>query len=145
MRQKATVTSVKGNTAVVKAERASMCDGCHKKGCADGCSMYSIFGGDKNFSAVADNTFGAVEGSKVYVETSDKSVLFSAFIVFVLPLVLSFGLYFIAKNFLTEEQSIIIALSSFVLYFAVLTIYEKLTKEKKPKLKIVSYADSDEA
>ena len=145
MQQKAIVMSIKGNTAVVKAERASMCDGCHKKGCADGCSMYSIFGGDKNFSAVADNSFGAEIGRAVVVETSDGNVLLSAFIVFLLPLILAFGVHFVSRNFLTEEQSIIVALAVFALYFTVLSIVEKLTKEKRPKLKIIAYADEDAA
>ncbi len=145
MRQKATVVSTDGKKAVVKVERASMCDGCHKKGCADGCSMYSIFGGDKNFSAVADNSFGATEGSVVFIETSDNKVLLSAFVVFMLPLILSFGCYFIIKNFFTEEQSLIIALSLFALYFVILSIVEKAKKKKNPELKIVSYANERDA
>lgn len=145
MQQTATVMSKKGNTAVVKAERASMCDGCHKKGCADGCSMYSIFGGDKNFSAVADNSFGAEVGKRVIVETSDGNVLFSAFIVFLLPLILAFGIYFTLGSFFTEEQSIIVALAVFAVYFVILSVVEKFTKEKRPKLKIVAYADQTDA
>ena len=145
MQQKATVVSRKENTAVVKAERASMCDGCHKKGCADGCSMYSIFGGDKNFSAVADNSFGAEIGRSVIVEASDGNVLLSAFIVFLLPLILAFGIYFVARSFFTEEQSIIVALAVFALYFVSLSVIERLTKEKRPKLKIVAYADENVA
>lgn len=145
MRQSATVVSTNGKTAVVKAQRASMCDGCHKKGCSDGCSMYSIFGGDKNFSAVAENSIGAAEGSRVIVETSDRSVLFSAFLVFFLPLVLAFGVYFVCSSFFTEEQSIIAALVSFVFYFLILGIYERVTKNKRPKLKIISYANENDA
>lgn len=141
MRQSATVISTMDKTAVVTAERASMCDGCHKKGCADGCSMYSIFGGDKNFSAVADNSFGAPIGSRVIVETADRSVLLSAFLVFMLPLLLSFAAYFICKNYIAEEQSIIIALSVFALYFLVLGITERICKNKKPSLRIVAYAE----
>ncbi len=143
MKQSATVISTSGNIAVVTAERASMCDGCHKKGCSDGCSMYSIFGGDKNFSAEADNSFGADEGSRVIVEATDKSIFFSAFIVFLLPLIVSFAAYFIFRNWLSEEYSIIIALSVFVVYFAVLGIYERTAKAKKPKLKIIGYAEEN--
>lgn len=143
MRQSATVTSVSGNNAVVTAERASMCDGCHKKGCADGCAMYSIFGGDKNFSAIADNTFGAPIGSKVIVETSDRSVLASAFLVFFLPLLFAFAAYLISSRFITEEQSIICALAVFAVYFLILGIFEKINKNRKPKLKIVAYNENN--
>ncbi len=139
MRQKAVVDSVTDEKrALVRVERASMCDGCHKKRCGDSCAIYSVFGGDRSFSAVSQNDLGAMPGDTVIVETADRSVLFSSFIVFILPLVLMFAIYAVGARFLSERGSVLLAFAAFALYFAVITVVEKLRKPKnKPKLKIV--------
>ena len=138
MKQLAKVLSVDGKNATVHAERSTMCEGCHAKNCGAECSMYKIFGGSKSFEAKAQNTAGAVPGDTVTVETSDAEVNISAFIVFILPIIIGFGAYAAARTFLSETFSIIAAFGVFVLYFAALAIIEKTRKNAVPKLKITS-------
>lgn len=136
LKQKATVVSVDGKYAIVSVMRSSMCDGCHKNSCEGGCSMYKIFGADKRFEARAKNAVGASTGDKVQVEASDRSVLFSAFIVFILPIVLATAVYLISSMFVEAPNDILIATAVFFVYFGVLAVFEKFKSKKETKFVI---------
>ena len=142
MRQKATVISTDGDYATVKADRSSMCDGCHKSGCSDNCALYKIFGAKTEFEAVALNRAGARVGDMVYVEASDKSVNMSALIVFILPIVIAAAVYFALYFVKSESLRILFAVLSFVLYFAVLSLVERLGKNKRARLCITEIIDA---
>ena len=136
MKQKATVVSDEGKYAKVRVDRSSMCDGCHKEGCSDGCALYRMFGAKTEFEAYAVNKVKAAKGDLVYVETADKNVNISALIVFLIPIVLAALVYF-AFSFLKEESvRILCAVASFVVYFAVLAVVERFRKNKTPKLSV---------
>lgn len=144
MKQTATVVEDSGDFAVIKVERSSMCDGCHKKGCDGGCSIYSVFGGDKSFTAEALNRAGAKKGDTVVVETSDKNVYLSSFLVFILPLILGFVTYSLINGFFGEHIAVLCAVGVFAVYFVVLSLFEKLGKKSSSsKLVIVSIENKD--
>ena len=136
MKQNAFVISADGKYAVVRVDRKSMCDGCHKSGCSDGCALYKIFGAKSEFEAEAVNKAGAAAGDKVIVEASDKTVNLGAFFVFILPIIFAVAVYFISSLFFAEEIRILAAVISFFLYFAVLAVIEKARKNKTPRLTI---------
>lgn len=138
MKQKAKVTEVMGNIVKVKADRSTMCEGCHAKGCGSECSMYKIFGANKSFEAKAENLAGAKVGDTVTVEIRDSAVNISAFFVFILPLIIGFAAYAVAKMFLSEQMSIVSAFGAFALYFGVLALTERIRKKAVPKLKVTS-------
>ena len=100
--------------------------------------MYKIFGGNKSFEAKAENLAGAKLGDTVTVETADSAVNISAFFVFILPLIIGFAVYAVAKLFLSEQMSIVSAFGAFALYFGVLALTERIRKNAVPKLKVTS-------
>ena len=105
MKQKAKVTEVMGNIVKVKADRSTMCEGCHAKGCGSECSMYKIFGANKSFEAKAENLAGAKVGDTVTVETRDSAVNISAFFVFARELESFFinNLFIKPQDFISRE------------------------------------------
>jgi len=136
MKQKATVVSTDGKYAVVKVDRTSMCDGCHKSGCSDGCALYKIFGAKSEFEAKCLNEAGASTGDIVWVEASDASVNISAFFVFMLPVIVAGLVYCISSRFADEIYRIIASVVSFVVYFAILVVIERVKKDKANRLVI---------
>ena len=145
MKQKATVINTDGDFATVKVDRVSMCDGCHKQGCADGCALYKIFGAKAEFEAAAVNSAKAKAGDLVYVELSDGAVNLNAFFVFLLPVIIAAAVYFALFFVKSEAPRIIGAVVSFILYFAVLAILEKRKKNKPVKLVITSVVTENDS
>ena len=82
MRQKATVESVRPDgTATLLVRRQSACSGdCHQCG---GCGAVG-----QTLRICADNPIGAQAGEIVFVESSGKTVLSAAVLVYLVPLVL---------------------------------------------------------
>lgn len=140
MKQKATVVAIGGKYAKIKVDRSSMCDGCHKSGCSDGCALYKIFGAKSEFTSDAVNRAGAKVGDRVVVETPDSTVNINAFFVFLLPVLVAAAVYFATAFIEAEQYRIISAVASFALYFVVLAIVEKKRK-KAPKIVVTEITD----
>ncbi len=138
MKQKATVVATDGKFAKIKVDRTSMCDGCHKSGCSDGCALYKIFGAKSEFTSDALNRAGAKTGDRVTVETPDTTVNLSAFFVFLLPVIIAAAVYFLTYFIPGEQYRVLLAFASFVIYFAALAIVEKKRKSKAPKIVVTS-------
>ena len=136
MKQNAKVVGTNGRYARIKVDRTSMCDGCHKEGCSDGCAMYKMFGAKTAFEADAVNLVSASVGDLVVVEASDGTVNLNAFFVFIMPIVIAVGVYFASFFLKNEAYRIIAAFASFMIYFAVLAAAEKIRKNKTPRLSI---------
>lgn len=100
MQTKGTVTAISGAYAEVEVRRRVMCDGCpndpsNPDSCGHACAMGSLLGDRKNMTVRVKNSMNAVPGDTVVLESPDSTVLFSAFLFFILPLVLAaagFGL-----------------------------------------------------
>ncbi|MBQ7715864.1 MAG: SoxR reducing system RseC family protein [Clostridia bacterium] len=141
MKQKARVVSVDKDRATVEVQRKTMCDGCHKSECGDGCSLYKIFGGDSSFRAEALNSAGANTGDLVYVEATDASVNLSAFFVFLLPVILAVCAYLVTSFISEEGIRLAVCGAVFALYFVVLAVVEKARKKRAPKMRVTEVID----
>lgn len=144
MKQKATVVEKSDNVTVVRVSRKTMCDGCGRESCSGDCTALKLFGKSSEFEARAENSLGAEVGDTVTVETPDSVVNLSALLVFIVPIAIAFSTYFVMRFFLGEQISVLLAFSSLVLYFALLSFLEKRKKDLKPKLRITEIVESDE-
>ncbi len=85
-----TVVKILGDTAVVKVPRASACG--HDCGECRLCDNPDI-------EAVVLNPIGAKEGDRVKINQSTSKILFSAFIIYILPIIGAFLLYALIISF----------------------------------------------
>ena len=97
MKNEAKVISVDGEFAVVEVQRVSACEGCHKYEEGKGCSVCTLMGGDRSFSAKASNSIGAKVGDRVFIESRTTRVMLYACLVFILPIAVSILGYAIAS------------------------------------------------
>ena len=97
METKATVISTEGEYAIVRADRKSACDGCHKQKDGGGCAMCTILGDKKALDTRAKNPVGAKPGDSVLLATESRRVIGYAALVFLLPLVLGMLFYQVGR------------------------------------------------
>ena len=126
MKTNARVISVESSFAIVEVQRTSACDGCHKKEDGKDCSVCSLMGGERSFSARADNSIGAEVGDQVLIETATGRVMWYAVLVFLLPLLVA-GITLAISSMLgaTSLVSAIIAILGFLICFVGLFFYSK--------------------
>ncbi|MBD3378125.1 hypothetical protein GF406_24055 [candidate division KSB1 bacterium] len=94
MQEKGIITSVGPNDkAMVKLVRDKKCQGCHA------CDLF----GDGSASIRAVNGIDAKPGDVVEVNIGSDKVLFSSFIVFLLPILLMIVGYFIGDQFFSPQ------------------------------------------
>jgi len=102
MKQTGVVIEIIGNLAKVECDRQSACDMCENASvCTEKC---------KKVYATAENTVNAEIGDFVEIETESKRVLKNAFIVFFLPVILSFVAYFVTERFFGSTPATIVTL-----------------------------------
>ena len=146
MLTKAKVLSIDNKVATVEVERKSACDGCHKNETGEGCSICSLTGGNRKFSAKALNNVGAEVGDTVEITSASSRVLFYSVLVFVLPVVIGIAFYFIAEAlFHTELYNYLALVLGFVLSFAFVWIYSKKISDKRCDIEIVRVIGSDDS
>lgn len=117
MRAEGIVKKVSGDCCEVVVRRKTACgDNCAS--CGGACKM--------NFQQVtAKNPVGAKLGDSVVIETESKKVLFSAFLVYILPiLVFLVSYYFIQINFKDSLAGGIAAVLT-VIAFGITVIYDR--------------------
>lgn len=119
MRAEGVVESVADDKmAVVSIKRDTAC-GETCAGCGANCNM-------RNNSLTAINLIGAETGDRVFVEMHTKTVLKSAFVVYILPLVLFFLGYFASDFFGGSEMiSAVCGGVLFVISFVLLHFFDK--------------------
>ncbi|MEE0970677.1 MAG: SoxR reducing system RseC family protein [Clostridia bacterium] len=136
MKVKATVKDINYKYAIVESRRYSACEGCHKSN--DGCSVCSLLGSDKVISVKVKNTLNANIGDEVEIESDTKTVVFYAFIVFFLPIVMMIAIYFISSLYTKSEfLRCILALSGLAFAFFGLWLYSKFNVSKRCDSRIV--------
>ena len=143
MRTEAIVTETDHKTAIVKINRKSACDGCHKTTDGSGCSVCSLLGADSEFTSRAKNDVGARVGDRVIVETASSRVLFYAILVFLLPLLVTLACWGISTLF-TESTlyQFLFALVGFIGTFVGVWIYSERVRKNKQDIIIVSVVQS---
>ena len=135
MQTKGTVTAIDGDYANVEVRRRAMCDGCPNDhsgadACGHTCAMSSLLGDRKNMTVRVKNTQNAAPGDTVVLESAERTVLLSAFLFFMLPLILAAAGYFVAGAlFATDAASWIGAGAGFVLAFAFSAIAERRARK----------------
>lgn len=144
MTAKGTVLSVDKDRALVEVRRRAMCDGCPNDpsspdSCGHSCAMGAILGDRKNMTVSVKNTLDAHPGDTVELESPDRTVLTSAFLVFILPLILAFAGYFAADRLTsTEYIPYIAAAIGFAAGFLVCAITERKAKKSESNIKMKS-------
>lgn len=145
MTQIATVTKIFDNMAEIEVSRKAMCDGCHKTSCGQGCPMSGIFSSGKSMSAIAENKVDAKVGDTVEIETSDKEVLTTAVIVFLIPIICGFVFFSVASLFnLSSHFVAAVAVMGFIIPFPFFKLVEVKSKKKGTKIVITKVISSQQ-
>ena len=137
MKNEAKVIVTDGIYATVEVERSSACEGCHKSEDGQGCSVCTLMGGNRKFSAKAYNKKGACVGDRVVIESRTERVMLYAILVFLLPIVIAI-LSFFAVSLVTESSAwqTLGAAIGFVLSFFGLFIYSRAVQKKRCDIEI---------
>ena len=146
MRQRAKVREIHGPYATVEVARSTMCEGCEKSGgCGGHCAISGIVGDSRSMTARALNSVGAVVGDTVEVESSERVVLGSAALVFLVPLAVCALFFFLGTRlFGSEGAGVGAAGAGFVLAFVCIGLIDKRLARRAPSIRIVDrIADSD--
>lgn len=135
MQTKGTVVSISGSYAEVEVRRRVMCDGCpndpnNPDSCGHACAMGSLLGDKKNMTVRVKNSAGAQCGDTVILESPDRTVLFSAFLFFILPLVLA-AIGFAVGNALSGSEGVRwgCALVAFILAYVIAALAERRARK----------------
>lgn len=83
------------------------------------------------------NTLGAKCGDKVEVESDTGKILFSAFLLYIVPLIILISVYLIANMFAKEIYSIILSVIAFFLSFLGIRNYGKKFKNETTLIRIL--------
>lgn len=121
MKEFATVESTQGEFAIVTVKRSTACgDSCET--CPSRCNTRSN-------KIKVRNPIGAVLGDRVVIEMETSKVLKSAFLVYILPLIMFFVGYIIGEVYkMSETKSVICALSLFTLTYIILSLIDRVRK-----------------
>lgn len=141
----AKVIETKGNRAVVEVKRKSACEGCHKMTTGEGCSVCSLLGSDKRFTAKADNRIGARVGDTVEVRSATSRVLMYSALVFLLPVLVGILFYILSGYIFDLELYRYLFLGGgFALCFLGIWLYSKFVISKRCDVEIVRVCSSEE-
>ena len=140
MKTLATVVEIEQeNIAVVSVARHAACDGCHKNAEGKGCSVCTLLGGNREARARALNTAGAAIGDTVEVESRTGRMLLYAALVFLLPVVMALGGYFLGAALLEGAYGApATAAAAFLLTFAAIWLFSRLVISKRIDVEIVA-------
>ena len=123
MREIGVVESTNGVVAIVSVKRSTACG----DSCAT-CSSQCRVRGNK---ITVGNKIGAMPGDLVAIEMKTSTVLRSAFLVYILPILMLFAGYFVTEYKTgSETKSLIAGLLAFGVAFIFLLIWDKINKEK---------------
>ncbi len=118
MREIGQVVAISGDRAVIEVQRASAC-GENCAHCMGGCMP-------TRHRAVVKNPLGAAVGDRVKIEAKDKAIIRSAFLVYIVPILISFLTYGLAQGFGAQEVgSMCAGLFGLVLSFCILNRLDK--------------------
>ncbi|MBQ8341428.1 MAG: SoxR reducing system RseC family protein [Clostridia bacterium] len=102
------------NIATVSVARHAACDGCHKNADGTGCSVCTLLGGNREARAKALNTAGAAVGDTVEVESRTGRMLAYAALLFLLPVLLALGSYFLTLH-LSHREGLALGMAALAL------------------------------
>ncbi len=123
MTERGVVAKVRKGKATVRFDRKSACDQCH---------MCAVTRDGMKVEIVIDNKLGANVGDFVEVEMSEKFVLTSAVIVYLIPLALT-AIGVGVGSVLSELVQILLSIGGLVLGFVIAFLIDKFYVRKRPK------------
>ncbi len=142
MKTVATVIATDGRIATVETERTSACEGCHKNADGKSCSVCSLVGGERKFTARAYNEIGAKVGDRVMIESRTERVIWYAVLVFVLPLLVALLGYAVAAVFsVSDAWCVVCALIGFVGSFIGLWFYSGHVQKRRCDIVITEISE----
>lgn len=122
MREDGIVVSIENGVCGVRVRRKTAC-GENCASCSGACSA-------REHICMAKNVVGAKIGDKVVLETDSKSVLKSAFLVYILPL-LAFLAFFAAVSLrFSQTLSALSGAACMLAVFAVMRLYDRRHREE---------------
>jgi len=124
MTQQAIVLNIDSTegSAVVEVTRQSSCGG--DCGSCKGCTHP-----EQTIRVKAGNAIGAAPGDRVLIETETKKVFVSAYMAYILPLLLMFAFYFLPFGS-SEGIKILLSFCGLALGVAICRLYSKRLSEK---------------
>lgn len=131
MKERAKVIEKRDGQSLVQIIRTSACSHCDEK-----CMLAEDSHEMEEMEVVVNDPIGAEVGSMVELEMGTKPILFSAFVVYLLPLVAIIAGYFIGTNLLqsffqgAEIAGIIGSVVGFFSSFILLRIFDKTAGSK---------------
>lgn len=128
MRETGTVKSVKGSECEVAVKR--------KTACGENCASCSAACSEREQICLAKNEIGAKVGDKVFIEIETVAVLKSAFLVYILPLLVFFTAYAVFESFLKSEavSAVTSILAAGTLYLCLWAYDKKRKTDCKPRV-----------
>lgn len=141
MKEKARVIKKENGQSLVQIIRVSACSHCDEK-----CMLAEDSHEMEEMEVLVNDPIGAEVGSMVELEMGTKPILFSAFVVYLLPLVAIIAGYFVGSSWLSpfitngEIAGIIGSVLSFFLSFLLLRFFDKKAGAKSnfhPEIKRV--------
>ncbi len=102
MIQRGKVISVDGDTATVEIIRESACSGCHNRASCGAGAVISCTKAEK-VVITANNLCMAQPGDSVELTSDNLRSIAIAFCVFVLPILIGFGAYFVSRYFVPNK------------------------------------------
>ena len=121
MKEYAIVESTFSEYAVVSVKRSTAC--------GDSCAVCPAKCNTRSNKITVKNLAGASAGDKVVIEMLTSTILKSAFLVYIFPLIMLFLGYFVGeyKGF-SQNLSVVFSLAMFLLTFLLLYLYDKVRK-----------------
>ena len=124
MKQIGKVVEINADMAKIEVDKVSACDMCENAAhCVEKC---------KKVYATASNTVNAEVGDTVEIETETGMVLLNSVLVFLVPVLLAIGAYFLSNLFFGENVSVVITF--FTLVFSICAFCFVLNKISKKKV-----------
>lgn len=123
MKQIGIVEKTENDTAVVRIKRASAC-GENCASCKGGCTPTEQ-------TVTAKNTVGAKTGDNVIISLETHDVLFAAFLVYILPLIVLFAVYMLCTVLKKSEvTAAVCGVFAMLFSFIAARIFDRKTKNK---------------
>lgn len=127
MREDGIVTEVTGDICRVSVKR--------KSACGENCASCKATCSAREHICEAINSVGAKVGDRVVLETDSKKVLKSAFLVYILPILVFLTVFMIASGRFSQGTSAVLSILATAGVFALMRMYDKRYKnELLPKI-----------
>ncbi len=101
--------------------------------CGSNCGNCESCAFQNELKAIAKNTVHAVQGEKVIIESVSSRIFSAAFLLYIVPFIALFiGYAVAAANSLSEGMCILVSFGFFLVAVAIVVIYQRINKRKKP-------------